>query len=1394
MSKNKEEILTLRSKFSPAKQTLLAKRLRGDVESNSKLDTISRRSSTAPPPLSFAQQRLWFLQQLEPNNHFYNEHIAIQLTGSLDVVALEQSLNKMVQRHEVLRTTFKTLDGRPVQIIAPKLTLTLPVVDLYQLPEAEQKREVQRLSLEQSQRLFDLVQGPLLRCALLQLGTQKQVLLFTMHHTIFDGWSGGVIIRELSDLYQAFSTRKPTSLPELPIQYADFTVWQRQELQGKKLESQLSYWKEQLENAPPLLQLPTDRPRPPAQTYRGAKESFRLPKILTQNLKAIGTKVEATLFMTLLSAFKILLYRYSGEEDIIVGSPIANRNTAEIEGLIGCFVNTLVLRTDFSGNPTFEELLGRVQKVTIGAYANQDLPFETLVDELQLERDANYNPLFQVSFVLQNTPKVKFELPGLTLTPFEVEHTRAMFDLSLDIEETELGLEGFWEYNTDLFDAATISRMRGHFQTLLEAIAANPQQRVSQLSLSSEAQQHQLLVEWNDTESEYLSDKCIYQLFETQVEKTPDAVAVVFEDQQLTYQELNVRANQLAHHLQYLGIKPDVLVGLCVERSLEMVIGLLGILKAGGAYLPLDPVYPKERLAFMLTDAQVPVLLTQQPLLNELPEHQAQIVCLDTDWTVIAKKSQENPVNQTQSENLAYLIYTSGSTGTPKGVMIQHHSLVNYTEAACLEYELVPSDRILQFASISFDAAAEEIFPCLVKGATLVLRTDEMLSSIANFLQTSRNLGLTVLDLPTAFWHQLTAELSANLALPKAVRLVIIGGEKALPELLETWKQQVAQQVRLVNSYGPTETTIVATICELSGAKAVETVGRELPIGKALQNIQTYVLDSYLQPVAIAVPGELYIGGLGVARGYLNRPELTAEKFIPNPFIKGKGEDSFFVSLPSDRLYKTGDLVRYRPDGNLEYLGRIDAQVKIRGFRIELGEIEAALSQHPAVRETVVLAGEKVSGGKRLVAYIVTEQQLAPSIRDLRHFLKEKLPEYMVPSVFVQLEALPLTPNGKVDRKALPATDTVRPELDKAFVAPRTPIETKLVEIWSQVLGVEQVGIYDNFFELGGDSILTIQIIARANQTGLLLTPKQLFKHQNIAELAAVTVTKKVLLAEQGLVTGVVFLTPIQKWFFEQNLPAPHHFNQAVLLEVRQAINLALLEKALQHLLLHHDALRLRFEQTESGWQAQSSPDVSVPLARWDFSGLAVAEQTSAIDTKATELQASLNLSTGLLVRVGFFDLGVHQTSRLLIVIHHLVVDGVSWRILLEDLQTAYQQLSRGEQVQLPAKTTSCQYLSQKLREYARSTSLQQELDYWLNESRKESIPLTVDFPEGENTVASVDSVSSTLSFPETQALFKEVPKAYNTQLKDILLTALVQAFSQWTGERVLLLDLEGHG
>jgi len=1361
--------------LSAEKLELLAYLLEEEGIEFSPTSAIAPRASTDKLPLSFAQQRLWFLDRLEPGTPVYNIPAALRLTGLLNVPALEQSFNEIIKRHEVLRTTFAVVDEQPIQVIAPEQSITLSVIDLKELPVAEREAEAQRLANAEAQRPFDLASGPLLRSTLLQLDETEHILLFTMHHIASDAWSMDVLVREVAVLYDCFCSGKPSPLPELPIQYADYAIWQRQWLQGV-LETQLDYWKHQLGGNLPVLELPADRPRPNVQTYQGATQSFHLSSELTAALKTLSQQEGSTLFMALLAAFKTLLHRYVGTGDIVVGSPIANRNRSEIEGLIGFFVNTLVLRTDLSDNPTFRELLGRIQEVTLGAYAHQDLPFDLLVEELRPQRELSHTPLFQVTFALQHTPMSAVELSGLTLQPLENDSGTAKFDLSLLMEETETKLQGSFVYNTDLFDAATITRMAEHFQTLLVGIVANPEQRVAELPLLTTTEQYQLLVEWNHTQVEYPLDQSIYQLFEAQVERTPDAIAVVFADQQLTYQELNARANKLAHYLQALGVAPDVLVGICMERSLEMVVGMLGTLKAGGAYVPLEPTYPQERLVFMIEDACVSVLLTQERLVDLLPKRQAQIVCLDRDWEAIAQESDRNPTSKVSSDHLAYAIYTSGSTGKPKGVAIPHRAICNHMFWMQAEFPLTQSDCVLQKTPFSFDASVWEFYAPLLAGGRLILAQPGGHQDSAYLLKLIAQQQVTILQLVPSGLRMLLEEKMLDTC--KSLRRVFCGGESLSIELQERFFSCLPD-VELHNLYGPTEATIDTTfwICQ-PGDKQ-----RTVPIGRAIANAQIFVLDSYLQPVPIGVPGEIYIGGEGLARGYLNQPNLTAEKFIPNPFNN--------FGLPS-RLYKTGDLARYRQDGKIEFLGRIDHQVKIRGFRIEQEEIEALLSQHPNVRETVVQVREDFPGEKRLVAYVVPQEQ-SPTVSELRSFLKQNLPEYMVPSVFLLLNALPLTPNGKVDRKSLPAPDTGRPELEGVFVPPGTAIEETLVKIWSQVLRVEKIGVHDNFFQLGGDSILSLQVIAKANQAGLQLTPKQLFEHQTIAELAAVSGTTTLFAAEQGIVTGFLPLTPIQHWFFEQALPDSHHWNQSVMLEVHQPCDPLLLEQIVQQLLAHHDALRLRFVPDTAGWQAiNAAPDEATPFSVVDLSVLPKSEQTQAIEEIAAALQTSLNLSAGPLVRVALFELGAKQPNRLLIVIHHLVVDGVSWRILLEDLQTVYQQLSQGKTVQLPPKTTSYKQWAKQLTQYAQSDAARSQIDYWLSKSCQQSLP--VDFPGGENTVASACTMSVALSQEETKFLIQEVPVAYQTQINDVLLTALVQAFRQWTGESSLLVDLEGHG
>jgi amino acid adenylation domain-containing protein len=1491
-------------------------------------------------PTSFGQQRLWFLDQLAPGGSTYNIAQVFSLSGPLQQTALERSLNEIVRRHETLRTTFVEIEGEPAQIIGPPWDEPLKVISLWQLPAGDRETEAGRLIEEEARRPFDLAKGPLFCATLLRIDKEEHILLLTMHHIVSDGWSMGVLYRELSVLYEAFCQHKVPSLPELPIQYADYAVWQREYLQGEVLEAELRYWRKQLAGMPPPLTFPAAPDRSSAPARQGARQSFSLSKSLSDALKALSRREEATLFMTLLAAFYLWLHRATGRDDLVVGSPVAGRNRRELEGLIGFFVNTLPLRADLSGDVTFRELLSQVRRVSVETLTHQDAPIEKLVEILHPKRTTLHNPLIQVAFVFQAASGEELRLPGLTAKRMNIHAADAKLELTLFMWEGADELQGAFVYDTGLFSDSAVTGMIGHFQRLLEAIVADPQRRLSEMapvigqtvkprktlekgdtdidersnltknqllvwlgqklqpetplyntavaftlsgaidrdhfqrafqklvnssdalrtvieesdgiprqkvletlpheieyldfSASSDPQaasekwlqersrvlfkfderlfdsalikiaeqrfvwylnqhhiitdgwslwliyhhmsevyghsldgrldgiaalprfqdyvhyereerasarhreaeaywqkklaekpeplniygasratrpaavrrmsldlgvertqklkalaarreicgvtehaamfnifaatlftylyrvtgngrqsigvpfhnrrlaafkntpglimevlplritteqndtflsviqkiraemseirpeialpnppydkiydvvmnyhtttyaafhgmpvrvarihtghendalavqardfdgagslgldfdfrcdvfdeeqrrqamrhfvrlldglvenpagslhgvnlltpeeQHRVLVEWNDTKRDYPKDKCIHELFEEQAERSPDAVAVHSEDQQLTYRELNRRANQLAHYLKKRAVGPEARVGIYMERSVEMVVGLLGILKAGGAYLPLDPAYPKERLAFMLEDADAKVLLTQHRFVEGLPSNKAQVVCLDTDWRLIAREPEEHPVRAAAPDNLVYVIYTSGSTGQPKGVQIAHKSLVNYIHVLCDTFRLEPGDRGLQFSSISFDSSAEEIFHPLAQGATLVLRTDEMLSSPRVFLEQCREWGVTMLPLSTAYWHEIAAALSAREAvLPDQARFVNVGGERIVPQRMIEWRKSVGEGVRLINGYGPTETTVVATMYDAGRMDRAELWSREVPIGRPIANVQAYLLDKYRMPVPIGIPGELHIGGAGLARGYLNSPELTAEKFIPNPFS----------DEPGARLYKTGDLARYLPDGNIEFLGRIDYQVKIRGFRIEPGEIEGALNQHPGLRDCVVVAWEKAGGEKQMVAYITYGAGDEPTVSDLRRHLRTTLPEYMIPSIFVPLDALPLTPNGKVDRRALPDPEGLAAPASEDYVAPRTPMEEEIAGVWRELLGVERVGVYDNFFDLGGHSLLSMKVIFRIEKlTGHRIRPAEII-YQTLEQLAA---------------------------------------------------------------------------------------------------------------------------------------------------------------------------------------------------------------------------------------------------------------------------------------------------
>ena len=1081
------------------------------------IDTVARESKSPEAallqsvprqeelPLSFAQQRLWFFEQLEPGNPAYNRPVALRLTGQLQAQVLERCLSEIVHRHEVLRANFRTDGGQPTQVISPHLKLDLTIIDLSHLQDSERKAETLRQAVNESRQAFDLAHGALFRTRLYRLGDEEHLLLIVTHHSVFDGWSENVLLNEIAALYSSLLKEEPPSLPDLTVQYADYALWQQKQFQGDAWEKDFTYWKRSLNKPFPPLNLPTDRPRAAVQTYRGARRTFTLPVSLAEQLRELSCGEQVTLFMTLLAAFKTLLYRYTGQEDISVGVPTAGRNRVETEPLVGVFINTLVLRTDLSGDPSFRELLRRTRNAAVEAYRHQDLPFEKLIEVSRVERDLSRHPLFDVMFQQRSLPKLPVTMPGLEIDSIDLDIGTAKFDLTLEIVDRSDALECRFEYNTDLFNADTILRMGGHYQTLLEGIIANPEQRLFALPLLTRYEKHQLLTEWNGTERDFPKQKCIHQLFEEQVERSPDAIAVVFEEQQLTYRELNQRANQLARYLRKFGAGPEALVGLCIERSLDMIVGLLGILKAGGAYVPLDPEYPKERLAFMLEDTQPPVLLTRRRLLNRVPDYAGQRICLDEDWDKIAQENEANFESGATAHNLAYVIYTSGSTGTPKGVLVEHQGLCNLTDEQVQRFRVNPADRVLQFASLSFDASIFEIALALRAGARLYLCTLEALlvgSESKDFLSHHE---ITIAHLPPSVLATIPpAELPA-------LTLVCVGGEACSAQLVRQW----ASGRRFFNLYGPTEATVWATIA------SCDSDDERVYIGQPIANSQIYILDAHQELVPTGVPGELSIGGVGVARGYLNRPELTAEKFVPNPF----------AGDPGARLYRTGDLARYRVDGRIEFLGRIDQQVKIRGFRIELREIESALRQHPAVRESVVAAREDVDGdasvrratGKRLVAYVVGKTDRFPSINELRNFLKTKLPEHMIPAAFVFLGSLPLTANGKVDRKALPAPDQRRPELEEAFVAPRTIIEEIVAHIWSDVLQLEKIGIHDNFFALGAHSLLATQMIARIRQLlGTELPLRAVFEATTVEKMTVMIIQEQSKQSNQEDVAAIL--------------------------------------------------------------------------------------------------------------------------------------------------------------------------------------------------------------------------------------------------------------------------------
>ncbi|HSF41071.1 MAG TPA: amino acid adenylation domain-containing protein [Thermoanaerobaculia bacterium] len=1299
-------------------------------------------------PLSFAQQRLWFLDQLEPGSFAYNIAGGVRLTGTLDVPALTRTFSEIVRRHESLRTTFGTgEEGEPLAVIAPPAPFDLPLHDLTALPEEERERKALALATAEVQRPFDLARGPLFRLTLVKLSETEHAMIVAMHHIISDGWSIGILVRELGALYGAFVAGRPSPLPELPVQYADFAAWQRRWLAGEVLDAQVRWWAEHLAGAPPVLELPTDRPRPAVRTHRGGQVFLEIGAELSERLEAAGRRLGVTPFMTLLGAYAVLLSRYSGQRDVVAGSPIANRSHEEVEDLIGFFANTLVLRTNLEalgGDPLFSDLAARVRETALGAYAHQDLPFERLVDELHPERNLSHSPVFQVMFALQNTPSQGLELPGLTLGPLPIESGRAQFDVNLTMIPTDRGFVSRIDYNADLFDAATAARMIGHYRHLLAGIAEDPARRVSALPLLSEVERHELLVCGNNTGAE-VPGRTVHELFEATAARVPGAVAVTFEGESLTYGDLNARANRLAHHLRGLGVRPGVLAGLCVERSLDMLVGLLGVLKAGGAYVPLDPSYPADRIAYVLEDGRIPVLLTQASLLASVPELaalEARIVELDGEaWR---GESAENPAPLAGPDDLAYVIYTSGSTGRPKGVEIRHRGVVNFLASMAREPGLSERDVMVAVTTISFDIAVLELYLPLSLGARVELVSREVAVDGARLAELIASSGGTAMQATPATWRVL---LEAEWQGAPGLK-VLCGGEALPPDLA---RELLARVGSLWNVYGPTETTV------WSAVHPVSTGGdgrRPVPIGRPIANTVVYLLDRSGEPVPPGAAGELYIGGEGVARGYLRRPDLTAERFVPDPFAGLYGE-------PGARLYRTGDLARFLPGSVLDFLGRADHQVKVRGFRIELGEIEAVLAENPAVEECAVVVREDVPGTKRLAAYYVAEGE-APAVAELRATLLAKLPDYMVPQVFAALPALPLTPNGKVDRRAL--THLPAPEGEgsgaRELVAPRDPVEAILAEVWADVLRLERVGVHDNFFELGGDSILTIQVVSRAKKRGLLLAPRHLFQNQTIAELARVA-DASALAAESG--AGPVPLTPGQALLLAGAPEGVLGWNDAVLAELPQGVGAEAVEKALAGLAARHDALRLRFEKADGPWtQRIAGPgEVSLPLGRIGAGEVAVARER--FDLAAGPLQAFLV-----------------EPGRLLLVAHPLAVDAASWPLLLEDLAAA------AEGRELPAATAPFRRFAEAL---AQPSPGPVEARPAVGVGR---LPVDLRGGESANSEGSARTLPVTVPAEESRALLAEGTRRYGNTVEELLLAALTRAVSGWTGAPRLAVDLAG--
>ncbi|HEU0299143.1 MAG TPA: amino acid adenylation domain-containing protein [Longimicrobium sp.] len=1374
-----------REALSEAKRLLLEKRIKGQAKPTAPANRITRVGGGPVHPMSFAQERLWFLDQMEPGNPFYNIPVAMLVSAKVDVAVMERAFTELIRRHESLRTVFRAVDGEPKQIVQPPYPVKVAVSDA-RGPGGEPvgEEELRARIRDESMRPFDLAEGPLLRVDVIRVSEADSVLLVNVHHIVTDGWSMPIVTREMDELYEAYARGLPYPLKPLEVQYPDYSAWQREYLTGETLQRQVDYWRGHLRGAP-TLELPTDRPRPPVLSYRGGMHRFVWPAALTERIRALSVETGASMHMVIMSGFYLLLHQYSGQDDVVVGTLLGNRNHAELESMVGFFVNTAPVRARLAGEMTFRELVAQVRASVLDADANQDLPFDRIVEELTTERDPSRSPLFQVmyfhhTFVNDVHHKAESEFrSALNLRPLYqetgitlVETDTTKFDLTFATVEIDGALANMAEYSTDLWDEASIARMMDHCRVLLDRALRDPDAPLSAHWMVTDAERNHLLsIGANARHAEV--EGTLVDRFEAHAARAPQAVAVEYHDGRWTYGELDARANRVARRLVALGVRPGDHVGLALAASAGMVAALLGVLKAGAAVVPLDPEYPAERLRFMVRDAGIRVLVVENGGPDGLAAEVAATLDLVRDAGTIAAEDGAPLPPRAYPESVAYLVFTSGTTGLPKASLVPHRSLVR--TAVDAEYmPVAPGDRVAQGNGLSFDLAILETWGALANGAALVGIDRDLLLDSAACARALRERGITHLCITTQLLNRHLREVPDVFA---RQRYVLFGGETADAGALRTCLEG-GPPAHLVNIYAPSENVILGTTHDV---REVAPEAGTVPLGGPIEDTRCYVLDARGMLCGTGVPGELSMGGGRVAYGYLGRPALTAERFLPDPFSP----------VPGARVYRTGDRARWNGRGELEFLGRLDKQVKIRGFRIEPGEVEAALHAHPAVRECVVVAREDVPGDRRLAAYVAGREGAAPDAAELRAFLKERLPDYMVPAAFVALDALPLTPNGKVDHRALPAPDGGGAPR-QAHEAPRTRTEEVLAELWAKVLRVERVGIHDNFFGLGGDSILAIQIIARAAEEGIRILPRQMFVHQTVAELAAVASVAAPAEAEQGPVTGEVPLTPVQRWFLEQDQPEPHHWNMGNLLQPRAPLDVEILQRAASALLDHHDALRTRFTRTVEGWtQHVGEPGEAAAVERIDLSGMEGEARDAAFAEHALRLQGSLDLARGPVIRFALFEMD-HGGQRLAILAHHLVVDAVSWGVLVADLERAYGQILRGEPIRLPAKTTSYQRWAERLAEHARAEALREEAGFWL--AQGDAPPLPVDFAGGANTDGEAEFVGVALDAEETRALLHDVPPIYGTQVNDVLLAGLGRALARWTGEETLWVTLEGHG